>query len=206
MKKILFAFLTLALSAVSLWAGTPVLDKMIQAADASKGLRITFAINMDGEKEVQGHYYAYDKKFHFTTPQMQAWYDGTNLWVYLEQNGEVNLSLPMKEDLALINPLLNLTEVKKAAFTVHESKIPNTGYRITATPLKKKDSQIVQLTAEANLKYVPTLIKIKEKGSSSEIKVTVKSITKGAFSEMNVKDFFEYTPNKLPGKPVIDLR
>ena len=205
MKKILLGLFAL-LTAVSVLAGTPVLDKMIAAADASKGLQITFAIAMDGQKEVEGRYWAYGKKFHFETPQMKAWYDGNNLWVYLEQNGEVNLSLPMKEDLAMINPLLNLSEVKKEAFTVKESKLPNIGYRVVATPKGKNPSQIAQLTAEATEKYVPTLIRLLEKGSKTEIRVAVKSLKQGAFAEMNTPGFFAFSPNKLPGKPVIDLR
>lgn len=205
MKKILLLLLLFTAGLVSK-AGTPVLDRMIQEADASKGLRITFVISMEGEKEVEGQYWAFGNKFHFTTPQMKAWYDGTNLWVYLEQNGEVNLSLPMKEDLAMINPLLNLTEVKKEDFRVTEKKLPGIGYRITASPKGKNSSQIAQLTAEATEKYIPTLIRIKEKGSSQEVRVSVKSLQKGPFEEMNAQGFFSFAPNKLPGKPVIDLR
>lgn len=205
MRKIILAFLAL-FTVLSGFAATPVLDKIIAAADASKGLRITFVISMDGEKEVEGNYWAYGKKFHFTTRQMKAWYDGTNLWVYLEQNGEVNLSLPMKEDLAMINPLLNLSEVRKEAFSVTETKVPGKGYRVTAKPKGKTSSQIAGLTAEATEKYLPTLIRIKEKGSTSDIKVTVKSIEKGPYKEMTEDGFFAFSTNKLPGKPVIDLR
>ena len=205
MRKIILAILAL-FTTLTGFAATPVLDKMIENADASKGLRITFVITMEGEKEVEGHYWGYGQKFHFTTPQMKAWYDGTNLWVYLDQNGEVNLSLPMKEDLAMINPLLNLSEVRKEDFSVTETKVPGKGYRVSAEPKGKTASQITRLTAEATEKYLPTLIRIKEKGSTSEIKVVVKSLEKGPYKEMKEDGFFAFNPNKLPGKPVIDLR
>ena len=205
MKKTALLILAFGLSLSAAFAGTPVLDKMIAATDATGGLSITFSITMEGQKSIEGHYRALGKKFHFSTSRMKAWYDGTNLWVYLEENGEVNLSIPMKEDLALINPLLNLDEVKKADFEIRESELPRVGHRVTAVPKGKTSSLITRLTAECNPDFVPTLIKIEEKGMSP-VRVQVLSIKKGPFPEMNQKDFFSFLPSKLPGKPVIDLR
>lgn len=205
--KRFFLLILLAVFSIGMKAATPVLDKVISATDAKEGLRITFLITMGEGKEVEGLYSAYGKKFHFTTPEMKAWYDGTNLWVYLEQNGEVNLSLPMKEDLAMINPLLNLTEINKSAFSIKEEQLPgNKGYRITAFPKDKKHAAVEQLTAEVTKDYLPTLIRIKEKGSKEEVRVVVKNFSKGAFPEMKDKTFFSFTSSKLPGKTVIDLR
>lgn len=109
------------------------IDKIIAHLDPRDGLRITADLMMD-KTPIRGEYYALGENFHYDTPQMKAWYNAKDLWVYLDRNDEVNLSTPMKEeDLTEINPLLNLNVIKEQRFRIVEN-YKNGTYTLTATP------------------------------------------------------------------------
>lgn len=180
------------------------IDKIIAHLDPRDGLRITFDLMMD-KTPIHGEYYALGENFHYDTPQMKAWYNAKDLWVYLDRNDEVNLSTPMKEDLTEINPLLNLNVIKEQRFRIVESH-KNGTYTLTATPERNYKGVIERVVVTADKEYKPLIMTIKEKGVNELIEVRVSALKRGAFPEMKEKGFFGFTGNKLPGKMVIDLR
>lgn len=184
------------------------LDKIIEQVSADKGLRVSFELSFTHDTEpIRGDYYAYGQNFYYDSPQMKAWYNAKNLWVYIDQNDEVNLSTPMKEDLTEINPLLNLDTIKKQKFEIKEER-KNGEYTLKATPAKSYKGTIEQVVIKSDEAYHPVSIKITEKSESGrdELNVKILSLKRGAFPEMKDKGFFTFSGNKLPGKLVIDLR
>lgn len=213
MKKIMTSTLLFCLVALAgMLSSSPAnaqtksetLDKIIDQMNAAEGLRITFDLSMD-KQAIRGDYYALGQNFYYNTPQMKAWYNAKDLWVYLDQNDEVNLSTPMKEDLTEINPLLNLNTIKEQKFKITEVKKDGT-FTLTATPEKSYKGVIERVVVKADQNYKPLAMTIKEKGMAEMIDVKIISFKRGAFPEMKDKGFFAFTSNKLPGKMVIDLR
>ena len=195
---------SLSLSTSANAKSSNTLDKIIEQMNASNGLRITFDLYVDG-KPIRGDYYAYSQNFYYDTPQMKAWYNAKDLWVYLNQNDEINLSTPLKEDLTEINPLLNLNTLKEQKFNIKESKSGNS-YTLTGTPSKGYRGAIERIVVTADKNYQPTSMTIKEKGVKETITVKVVSFKRGSYPEMNDKGFFTFVSKKLPGKTIIDLR
>ncbi len=184
------------------------LDKMIEQLDPSKGLQVSFEISdPDLTQSVTGEYRGLESAFHYTTEQMKAWYDGKNLWVYLAENDEINLSVPMKQELVLLNPLLRLNTINRKDFALSLKKENDGGVSLTAVRQKKDPNETLdKLVVHADKQYTPTLIHIYEEGRPKPIIVRVTNLKKGAFEGMRDKNYFKYTPNKMPGKQVIDLR
>lgn len=213
MKKIISPLLALCLTlcGITLITATAhaqksnrTLDKILEHLDAREGLRITFDLTME-DTPIRGDYYALGHNFHYDTPQMKAWFNAKDLWVYLEQNDEVNLSTPMKEDLTEINPLLNLNVIREQKFRITETN-KNGQHNLTAIPEKSYKGVIEKVMVTADKDFKPLSMSIKEKGMSKMIQVRIVSLRQGAFPEMKEKGFFNFTGNKLPGKLVIDLR
>lgn len=207
MKRILIYLFVLGCLPVVAVAQQQSLDKMIAQLESSKGLQITFEISdPEAPEPIKGEYKGLGKAFHYTTPQMKAWYDGKNLWVYLQQSEEVNLSVPMKEDLAMINPLLALDNVKQNDFKLTEQKAKDGAITLTAVPKKKSVQGLQKLIVSADKQYKPLKLDVYEAGLGKPIIVKVLRMERGAFPEMKEVDYFKFTENKLPGKLVIDLR
>lgn len=203
MKKILLLPILLLLLPLSLPAQEATLAKLLKWLDASKGLQITFELKA-GELNSKGTYYGSGKMFYLENKEiLRAWYDGKDLWVYSTTSDEVNLSTPEEEDLMEINPLLNLNRINMGEFNITES-IKND--QITLRAIPKKKMEIERLEVKLKPDGQPISLQIIEKGMDSPINVRVTTITQGAYKEMNQKDFFKFTKNKLPGVAVIDLR
>ncbi len=63
----------------------------------SNGLSVS---GLEGRISLQG------TRFYVEVPdEMKAWFDGRNLWTYLPNVQEVNLSTPSQEDLLMLNPV-----------------------------------------------------------------------------------------------------
>lgn len=206
-KKITLLLLLLISPLATALAQQRTLEQMIKQLDASKGLQITFEI-FDPElaDSVTGEYRGLGRSFHYTTEEMKAWYDGCSLWVYLDRSSEVNLSVPMKEDLMMINPLLVLDHVRSSDYTLSEKKEGDGSTTITAIPKKKAPNGLQKLVVCANKDYTPNKLYIYEAGLGTPIEVRVTGLKRGPFAGMNEKDYFRFTQNKLPGVMVIDLR
>ena len=106
------------------------LDKSIELLQAKEGLQVDFRMTLE-DVTTDCKYYAEGRRFYYDSEEVKAWYDGTDLWVYVKQSGEVNLSTPHKEDLMEINPLLNLEGVRKNAFSLTKKR-EGKNIRVTA--------------------------------------------------------------------------
>lgn len=205
MKRILpFTLLLLAcLCLPSKAQSLGVLEKVIAELDTSKGIQIEFQMQGElSETPIEGNYYALGHRFYLTSPIMQSWYNGTDLWVYVHQNEEVNLSRPTPEELTDVNPLTNLQLIQKRKMTLHESKTDQ-GYQIIALPNTPEKAYLERIIVQTNTKYTPTLLQVYDKNSSQPLTIHIKSIHKGVKLD---NALFTFTANKAPKIAVIDLR
>lgn len=204
MKKMKYLWLLLALMVLPVQAQEAVLNKAKRYLDASKGLQIDYELFV-GDDSDTGTYYALGDAFYLESGGLKAWHQDGNLWVYLAQNGEVNLSHPEKEDLQELNPLLNLEQISSKTFTLTEGKVE--GYTtLRAVPKSRRGSEIEWLTLVVDKSGQPLAMTVKQRSIELPISLTISKFTKGATESMKRKDFFSYTANKLPGVAVIDLR
>lgn len=185
-----------------------VLDKSIELLQAKEGLQVCFRMTLE-DVTTDCKYYAEGRRFYYDSEEVKAWYDGTDLWVYVKQSGEVNLSTPHKEDLMEINPLLNLEGVRKNAFSLTKRK-EGKNTRVTAVPRKKGknryDGSLAKLEALIAPDGRPISLRLEEKGLMEPVLIEVKRFEEGQFKELKDRSFFRYTPEKIKGATLIDLR
>lgn len=185
-----------------------VLDKSIERLQAKEGLQVGFRMTLE-DVTTDCKYYAEGRRFYYDSEEVKAWYDGTDLWVYVKQSGEVNLSTPHKEDLMEINPLLNLEGVRKNAFSLTRKK-EGKNTRITAVPRKKGknryDGSLARLEALIAPDGRPISLRLEEKGLMEPVLIEVTRFEEGQFKELKDRSFFRYTPEKVKGATLIDLR
>lgn len=184
------------------------LDKSIELLQAKEGLQVGFRMTLE-DVTTDCKYYAEGRRFYYDSEEVKAWYDGTDLWVYVKQSGEVNLSTPHKEDLMEINPLLNLEGVRKNAFSLTKKR-EGKNTRVTAVPRKKGKNRyngsLAKLEALIAPDGRPISLRLKEKGLMEPVLIEVTRFEEGQFEELKDRSFFRYTPEKIKGATLIDLR
>lgn len=200
-RRWLLALLPL-LFAFSAEAQEQTLQKAKRYLDASKGLQIEYQLTI-GEDSEQGSYYALGEDFCLESPSIRAWHQGGNLWVFIPQNGEVNLTQPYKEDLLELNPLLNLNRISAKTFNLKES---TTGAVTTIKATPKQKEEIEWLEVHLNSQCEPLSMRVKQRSISVPIVLKVTKLRQSATAQMKQKGFFRFDANKLPGVAVIDLR
>lgn len=187
---------------------TDLLDKTISRLEAKEGLQVGFRMTLE-DVTTDCKYYAEGRRFYYDSEEVKAWYDGTDLWVYVKQSGEVNLSTPHKEDLMEINPLLNLEGVRKNAFSLTKKR-EGKNTRITAVPRTKGknryDGSLARLEALIAPDGRPISLRLEEKGLMEPVLIEVTRFEEGQFKELKDRSFFRYTPEKIKGATLIDLR
>lgn len=185
-----------------------VLDKSIERLQAKEGLQVGFRMTLE-DVTTDCKYYAEGRRFYYDSEEVKAWYDGTDLWVYVKQSGEVNLSTPHKEDLMEINPLLNLEGVRKNAFSLTKKR-EGKNTRVIAVPRKngknRYDGSLARLEALIAPDGRPISLRLEEKGLMEPVLIEVTRFEEGKFRELKDSSFFRYTPEKVKGATLIDLR
>lgn len=206
---IFFWLLFVAFCATTVRAQTAdVLDKSIERLQAKEGLQVGFRMTLE-DVTTDCKYYAEGRRFYYDSEEVKAWYDGTDLWVYVKQSGEVNLSTPHKEDLMEINPLLNLEGVRKNAFSLTKKR-EGKNTRVIAVPRKngknRYDGSLARLEALIAPDGRPISLRLEEKGLMEPVLIEVTRFEEGKFRELKDSSFFRYTPEKVKGATLIDLR
>ena len=145
------------------------------------------------------------KKFKLEVEDMITWFDGSNQWVYLKQNQEVNVSNPSEEELLMVNPV-NVFQLYKHGYAssyqglkAHNGK---QAHAITLTPNDKYSTlkSIVALFDKDNLR--PLQINIVNKDQSGTL-INIPTYQTGQTYPDNL---FIYPAKDYPSNQVIDLR
>jgi len=136
---------------------------------------------------------------------MTTWFDGSNQWVYLKSNQEVNVSNPTEEELLTINPI-NVFQLYKHGYNCsYKGSGTSSGLAVNTILLtpKNKYSQVsgILVSFEKNsLRPVTIAITNKDKSGTT---VNITSYQGGnAFAD----NLFVFPAKEYPSTQVIDLR
>ena len=214
-KRGLFLFLTLLLTLTTCFAqqdakAVDILNKASAAYLKAGGVKASFSIQMVQSKgvkgeRVQGSIRLKGQKFKLEVEDMTTWFDGSNQWVYLKSNKEVNVSNPTEEELLTINPI-NVFQLYKHGYTcAYKGTGTSAGLSVQQILLTPKDkySQVsgIQVAFEKNsLRPVSIVITNKDKSGTT---VTISSYQGGNTFADNQ---FVFPAKEYPSTQVIDLR
>ena len=204
MKRILF-LVTLAITALTVFgqqkSAAQIMDAAAGKIHAMKSVSATYEISAGGEHS-SGTLVMSGDKFHLSSDQVMAWYDGKTQWSYSSDTNEVNIIEPTPEELVAVNPFVIISSFKKA-YTPTLLKSGAGIYRIRLTPLSKKGAQIkdVVLTLSAKT-YLPSDISL-TLDSGDRLDIKVKSVKSGANYPHST---FVFNKKQLPKAEIVDLR
>lgn len=140
-------------------------------------------------------------KFNILTPAISIWFDGKTQWTYLNENKEVNITEPTREELMESNPFELLANFN-AYFKCRKLKAPLGCDLIELTPKAQGQSvSTAKITIDKKSGW-PTALNITfANGNTSSISVTkvtpLKSVTNKQFT-------FDQTAH--PTSEIVDLR
>lgn len=184
-----------------------VLDATASRIRKAGDIQVTFtATSFNGTTEqgkTEGTMLLKGKKMQMDTPEMKTWYDGTTLWSYMPQSGEVNVSTPTSKEIAAMHPYSFLNTYKKG----YKLSVKEGHLRGQATYEVHMIARYAgYMTQEVYLDirkadYTPLCVRVKQDGNWSRI--AIHNFKCG----MKLGDEnFRFDPAKHPEAEVIDLR
>lgn len=179
---------------------TAVLDKTAEKFKAAGGVKATFTMNA-GAGDTNGTIQIQGKKFTIDLAgQYMVWFDGKNMWSYLKDNDEVNITNPNDEELAKMNPYA-FVNLYKNGYEVKMGKSTAKYYEVTLKA-KNKKSSLQNATLHINkVNYQPIMIDMSSPKTANKIKI-ISYQTNLHFDDA----VFTFNPKKYPSAEVIDLR
>lgn len=215
MKRVLLLCLSFLLGVAACFAqqdakAVEMLNLASVAYVKAGGVKAAFSIQLMQPKGVKGESLKgtirlKGQKFKLEVEDMTTWFDGSNQWVYLKSNQEVNVSNPTEEELLTINPI-NVFQLYKHGYTCSYKGSGTSGglsvHNILLTP-KDKYSLVsgIQVAFDKNSLH-PVSIKITNKDQSG----TTVSITSYQGSNTFADNLFIFPAKEYPSTQVIDLR
>lgn len=173
-----------------------ILDKTAMTLQNGAGIEATFHGTQSGTIIMDG------EKFHLDCDEIKTWFDGKTQWSYVEENEEVNITEPTRDELMEINPYLLFQSYDKGYG--YQYKGFNTlkgikGYEIKLIP---EESGRPNITLVISDQYIPMyMILEQDKNHSFEFSVSSYQI-----NQKYDKETFRFNPQKYPHAEIIDLR
>lgn len=166
-----------------------------------KSVSATYDMTVDSE-HMSGTLVMSADKFHLSSDQIMAWYDGKTQWSYSADTNEVNIIEPTPEELVAINPFVIISSFKKSYKPVLLKSESGT-YKIRLTPILPKGAQITEAVITLNAKsFLPSYISI-TLDSGNKLNIKVKSIKTGVNYPHST---FVFNKKMLPKAEIVDLR
>lgn len=173
-----------------------ILDKTSQLLNNAKGIQASFGGSATGELIIKG------EKFFLNSNGILSWFDGKTQWSYVEENDEVNISTPSKDEVRAINPYFIINSYHHGFNYTYEGLKTVDGkkvHEITLLPKVKSDTKAIILYVSTQ--YIPTCIKFVQTGNSRQIDILSFN------SNVVLKDSdFVFDRKKFPNADIIDLR
>lgn len=198
------------LAAASLAAKAQTAREVLDATAkrlTNSGVRATFtATQFNGttpQSETSGTMLMKGRKFHISTDEMLAWYDGKKQWSMLTNSTEANLTEPTEEELAQTNPAALIGIYKR-------------GYdaKLSTSTLRGKATYVVHLKATSTAAefseiyidieratYTPLCIRAKH--DDDWLRLAIMSF---ATDQKTKASDFEFPEKQYPNVDIIDLR
>lgn len=216
MKKITYLLFTLLIPMVSFAQEEAVdpkakvfLEKAVNAFDSKKGVVADFSIEMKDTKNgkvetIPGVLLLKGEKFKLSIKNIDTYFDGKTQSVLMNNEKEVTISIPEKEDLKSINPILLMksyqTDYKMRYIgTNKESGSEVEVIELYPNDLKSQYSIITLKISKEKLKLKSMLLKGK---SGINTQLSIQKIENKELQDTT----FTFDEKKFPDVEVIDLR
>lgn len=176
-----------------------VLDEASARFKKSSCVSVGFEIAMNGEVD-KGTIMLQGNKFCTKLTNTTTWFDEKNMWSYVHDNEEVNVTEPTSAQVAKINPYAFL-ELYKKGYSVTYGINTAQYFDIILTATDAKASIKKAIIHIGRHDYRPQYIMMGHSRGDMEIRVTsYKTLSKQPEST------FKFSKSKYPNVEVIDLR
>lgn len=187
-----------------------VLNKASAAYNKAGGVKAGFTVkilakggalkdNLSGNIQLKG------SKFKLETGDMTTWFDGTNQWVLMQSNNEVNLSKPNSKELLMINPV-NVFQLYQHGYNskllADKVESGKKCYQVELKPYTKTENTLSIVACFDKATYRPVSIIITNKDKSGS-RISIGSYLTG---QSYGDALFAFNPKDYPNSEVIDLR
>ena len=181
-------------------SATSVLDKTAEKFKAAGGVKASFTMDAgagpsSGIIKLQGNKFTIDIGGTYV-----VWFDGKDMWSYLKDNDEVNITNPTKSEIAKMNPYAFVDLYKKG----YEVKMGKSTAKYYEVILKAKDksSSLQNVKRHINkVNYQPIMIDMSSPKTANKIKINSYQ------TNLNFDpSTFVFNKKAYPSVEVIDLR
>lgn len=181
--------------------GHQILERTTSKIGKARCITTSFSMTANGQT-AKGTLKMSGDKFFLTLPNARIWYDGRTLWSLDSSTKEVNISEPMPEELAQVNPMIIISSMLNAS-TPRQMKGTAKDYSLHVTP-----------KASQHLAFTSAIIDVDKKTFlPSRIVLTLDSGQTVTLNTNNVDlttnhpaSTFVFNKNDYPGYALIDLR
>lgn len=179
------------------------LKKTVEKVTQSQSVSGKFRIVASDGNAAAGDILISKQRFAMTSGDFGVWYDGSDMWSYYKQMGDVSLTQPTASELMEVNPfdiLNNYREIYTAKIV--KSEVVGTT-RVEFLPKRKSCSVARAILVIDNASDLPLSIDATFANGTS-VKVTLSDIKIGQTAP--AKSAFIFPSAKYPGVEVVDLR
>lgn len=178
-----------------------IMDDAARKIGSLKSITADYELTANGEHMLGTLVMAGDK-FHLSSHEVMAWYDGKTQWSYSSDTNEVNIIEPSPEELVAINPFVIISSFRQSFSPTLLKSAPGV-YKLRLTPKTKQSSQIKEATISLNSKsMLPVQLSV-TLDNSQRLDINVKSIKTGVNYPHST---FVFTKKLLPKAEIVDLR
>lgn len=204
MKRLFFTLITLLGAVTAAIAGESASDLLSRAAKSyrdAKSITATYSMTADGHTS-SGKITIAGDRFHISSADLTAWYDGKTQWTYSPAINEVNITDPTREELEQINPFAVINAFRRNYKAAWQGNASGKLRKIVLTPNDAKaDIRRVTLTINTSTLF-PTEI-VLTLADKRSLTLRVSSASKGNALPLST---FRFEKSKMPRAAVVDLR
>lgn len=181
--------------------GSQVLDEAAKRIKTVRSITATYDIS-DGQQTSAGTLVMAGEKFHLSSPDLMAWYDGNTQWTFMPSSNEVNIVEPTPEELAQVNPFVIISSFRKAYKAV-SLKAPSGKYKVALTPTNARGAYIKKAMVTFNASsFMPERIKLTT-DNGTNMAIRIKTLKTGTNYPVST---FVFNKKQYPKAEIIDLR
>lgn len=200
MKRIIL-LIFLASVALHIFAGNAedarkTLDKVASIIGNKSGARASFTISGSKIGKQTGSIAVKGSKFCARTPKAIMWYNGKTQWTYMASTNEVNVASPSAGKQQAMNPYAFISLYKKGYRLSQKIQGSTRLVHMVATGRQA----ISEMYITVNAKYVPTQVRMLQKGQW--VTISISNFSRKAISDRE----FVFNSKDYPTAEIIDLR
>ncbi len=199
---ILFAVISAIIPAqAKTLTGSQVLDEAAKRFKTTRSITATYDIS-DSQQSSSGTIVIAGEKFHLSSPDLMAWYDGTIQWTFMPSSNEVNIVEPTPEELAQVNPFVIISSFRKA-YNAKALKAPSGKYNVELTPVNVRGAYVKKATVTFNAStFMPERIELTT-DTGTNMSIRIKTLKTGTNYPAST---FVFNNKQYPSAEIIDLR